>query len=124
MWFEAYIMKSGSCGSGLRWVEMGLGAMFVLIGFAVFLGVVYDIFTSRSISLGIGSFIGNIFGWIILVFIFVWMCRWIFFGGDRYMWHHRRGRSIGIARMRYARGEISKREFEQIVKDLQDHPGN
>ena len=122
MWFEAYIMKSDSCGSGLRWIEMGLGAMFVLIGSAVFLGVVYDIFTSRSISLGIGSFIGNIFGWIILVFIFVWVCRWIF-GSSKYAWHPHRGSSISIARIRYAGGEISKREFEQIVKDLENHPG-
>lgn len=117
-------MKSDSCGSGLRWVEVELGAMFVLIGSAVFLGVIYSIFTGRAISLGLGNLIGDLFGLVILAFVFFWMCRWIFFGGDRYMWHHRRGRSIGIARMRYARGEISKREFEQIVKDLQDHPGN
>ncbi len=114
-------MRSDNCWSGLGWVEIGIGAMFILIGLAVFIGVLYSVFTGRAISLGLGNMAGDLFGLIILVFVFFWMSRWILFGGDRHMWHHRGGRSIDIARMRYARGEISRKEFEQIIKDLQDH---
>jgi len=112
-----------------RWLYLGLAVMFVLIGVAIFLVVLFpSAFGYHPASpLGIGPF--GLFGGFFLIFIVVWIALWIVRIG---MWSTRpRGYGRGggrygafaIARERYARGEITREQYDQIMQDLQRRPG-
>jgi len=67
------------------------------------------------------------FFWIIAIFWFVkflfWPWRW---GMGRRYWGYSRGYGYGdnayyIIRERYARGEITKDQYDQMMRDLQQH---
>ena len=62
-------------------------------------------------------------------FAFFWIVRWLFFpwrwgyggwGYRRRYWHYG-DEAYNILRERYARGEITKEQFEQMARDLQQH---
>ena len=70
-----------------------------------------------------GLFFG--FFWIFSIF---WFVRWLFFpwrwGYSRRYWGWGGGygdRAYYILRERYARGEITKDQYDQMVRDLQQH---
>src|SRR5713101_429052 len=92
-----------------------LGALSLLIGISRPTGVGYYPF----------RFFG--FGWIgaIFAFLFIfWIGRWIFWGWG---WHSSRrywgyqDQSYYIIRERYARGEITKDQYDQMMRDLHQH---
>lgn len=65
-------------------------------------------------------------------FAFFWIVRWLFFpwrwgyggwGYGRRYWRYGDG-AYNILRERYARGEITKEQFEQMMSDLQQHNTN
>jgi putative membrane protein len=63
------------------------------------------------------------FGWlggIFLIFIVIWVARWLFWSRRGYYsyQHRQRDDSASIVRERYAKGEITKEQFEQIMRDL------
>jgi putative membrane protein len=62
------------------------------------------------------------FGWlggIFLLFIVFWVARWFFWPwrGGWYRYEHRSAESI--LKERYAKGEITKEQFEQMMRDLE-----
>lgn len=62
------------------------------------------------------------FGWIFGFLILFWVLRWLFWP---WAWGHRRRYGgyfdeYRILRVRYARGEITKEQFEQMTRDLQE----
>jgi uncharacterized membrane protein len=62
------------------------------------------------------------FGWIFGFLILFLLLRWIFWPWG---WGHRRGYrgyrdEYHILRVRYARGEITKEQFDQMTRDLQE----
>jgi uncharacterized membrane protein len=78
------------------------GAVFMM-GFVPFAGVI--------------GILGAIF-WVLLI---VWFFRLVFgFGGRRGFWY-REQKAEWIAKERYARGDISKREFEEIMRKLHEY---
>ncbi|MGC8537425.1 MAG: SHOCT domain-containing protein [Candidatus Micrarchaeia archaeon] len=88
-------------------VVFALGAFFhgavFMMGFAPFVGA-------------IGIF--WVLFWIMLLVLFF---RWMFgLGGNRRAWY-REERAEWIAKERYAKGEISKKEFEEIMKKLHEY---
>jgi uncharacterized membrane protein len=111
---------------GLRWIFVGIGVGIVVLG-ALFLALSYDP-VAFGLRAGWGfPYGGGFFG----VFLILWgslmLVRVAF-------WASRRGRGGGPAgrrfdpaileaRRRYARGEITREQFEQIVSDLRRHPG-
>jgi len=72
---------------------------------------------------GFGFFPFGFFGffWIFAVF---WFIRWAFWPwrgyGPRRYWRYS-DQAYYILRERYARGEITKEQFDQMTRDLQQH---
>lgn len=63
------------------------------------------------------------FGWlggIFLVLLIFWIARWVFWPWGRgwYRYEHRSAESI--LKERYAKGEITKEQFQQMMRDLQN----
>jgi putative membrane protein len=116
-----------------RWLLIGLAVMFVLIGVALFLVILFPAtFGYHPGTPGFGPF--GLFGGFLLIFLFLfiifWIVRIVFWStrtrgaGYRqgYGGGHRYG-AFAIARERYARGEITREQYEQIMQDLQRRPG-
>ncbi len=110
---------------------MGFFVMLVLIGVAVVLAVL-----TRTTPVGNALFPFG-FGWvwgILGFFFFLWIFSWIFspwgwgrswwrWGGPyRYYqpWGHED--AVEILRARYARGEITKEQFDSMMQDLRRQP--
>jgi len=56
--------------------------------------------------------------WILILFLVFWAIKKLTRNRDSGSDAIEKGDALGIARERYARGEISREEFEQIKKDL------
>lgn len=68
---------------------------------------------------GGGSWIMAIIGiifWVVIIIGIVYLIRWLLMGGHQRWESHNSG--IDILKQRYAKGEISKEEFEEKMKDL------
>jgi uncharacterized membrane protein len=111
----------------MQWLWIGLAIMFVLIGASVFVSVVFlNGSTALSNPGTIWGFIGPAIGFFFLIFfIFGWA--WV--PHNRGYWRRRyRGYygsndddAIQVLRQRYARGEITKEQLEQMTRDLEQH---
>ena len=72
---------------------------------------------------GIGGFLGMILVWGLLIAGSVWLIRALFSGGyDKPMRGlDRENQALDILNKRYARGELSREEYELMKKDLTDN---
>jgi putative membrane protein len=65
------------------------------------------------------------FGWIggiLLIFIVFWVARWFLWpwrGGGYYSYRYPQRDAESIVKERYAKGEITKEQFEQMMRDLE-----
>jgi putative membrane protein len=65
------------------------------------------------------------FGWLVgifLIFIVFWVARWFFWpwrGGGYYSYRSEHGNAESILKERYAKGEITREQFEQMMCDLE-----
>lgn len=121
-----------------RWLFGGLAALLVLIGLAILLDVVVSLWRNQSPS---GSpvsvpweWVFGLVGILIALWIMIWVVRFVvwglwggpFYGRYRrryYRDHHPRGTfapdpAVEIARERYARGEITQEQLDQILERL------
>jgi putative membrane protein len=94
-------------------------ALLVLVGAAVVLAVYF-----RASNPGPWPFYPFGFGWIwtIFAFFFVfWVLRWVFWPLKPYPYRYWRDKedAVSILRARYAGGEITKEQFEQMRRDLE-----
>lgn len=118
-------MHDGEWQRGRTWAYIGLGVMFVLIGAGIFFSVLNgNTVTSMPIYYPGQFWMPFFWVWpLVGVFFVVWVIGWAFSWpwrsrGSRY------GRRWGdpahqILRERYARGEITKDQFDQMMRDLE-----
>ena len=105
-----------------RLVVWGLVGLFVLVGISIALSWLF--FSVRPVGTFYPFFPFGWFGGLFLFFlILVWVARWIFWPW-RYAWGphgHRPDAAFQILRERYARGEITKEQYDQMARDLPQH---
>ena len=115
---------SESQWAGRRWIGLGLFVMFVLIGVAVVVGALFRPYAGVGPMMMSMPFFG--FGWGILgllffLFFFGWIFRFLMWGrpfGYHHGWGWDRYDAADILRMRYARGEITKDQFDSMMRDI------
>lgn len=118
----------------IPWLMIGLTVMLVLIGIAVLVVLLFPAtFGYHPSASGYGPF--GLLGGFFLFFLFIlivlavvrivlWSSRARGLGyGQGYGGGGRRYGAFAIARERYARGEITREQFDQIMQDLQRRPG-
>jgi putative membrane protein len=106
-----------------RFVTLGVLGLIILVGVSIVISLYLGPRPSGSFyhpffPLGFG-WLGGIF----LVFIILGVLRWAFWpwkGGYRSYWQ--RDDAHDILRQRYAKGEITKEQFDQMMRDI-EHKG-
>jgi putative membrane protein len=108
------------------WVVLGLLAAFVvgslaLWGFSLATGHAPFFFSAPY-----PYFFFFPFGFLFFLFFVFFIVRLIFWGGwwgwrGRYRGYYHWGDAKEVLRQRYARGEITKEQFEQMNRDLDEH---
>ncbi len=119
---------------GMRWLWIGLSGMFILIGLAAVLDVL--LYGARTFSPGgnTTSYFWNWAPWNLLwnligLFIFLWVLFFLFRVFVRpWRWHRNwdfweRDSAEEILRQRYARGEITKDQFDKMMDDIHRNRG-
>ncbi len=105
----------------LLWI---LGAVFFGV-FLILLGVAFvtGLFVGRVGFFGFSPFYFP-FGWLFGLFFVFLLFRFLFWPwgwGWGYRRHWDYDRAFAILRERYARGELSKEQFEAMLRDLEQH---
>jgi uncharacterized membrane protein len=103
-----------------RWPGIGIAIMFMFIGIAIFIGLIFSIVNgSFDMSFRTGS-IWQLVG----LFFLIWFISWIFFRPWRYShrhWRWEREDAIEILKRRYAKGEITEAQFRKMMAELRKH---
>jgi len=121
--------------SGVRWLPIVIGVVLAAVAALILLALVYPTafgVAAPSSPYRFGVFGGLLFFFFILVIVF-FIVRVAFWSsrvsryGRRYRQYPPGGygpnRPAMVARMRYARGEITREQYEQILQDLGRRPG-
>ena len=107
-----------------RYVAWGLLGLIILVGASIATSIVFFAYRSAGPYYPIFPFFPfhfGFFGIIILILIIFWISRWWLWSrsGSRhvsYLEHN--DEADDILRKRYAKGEITKEQFEQMMRDL------
>ena len=108
-------MPSDQSGRRPTWFRL-VGTLLMLpIGIIVALVLIY------FATVG-GVYVpGEFFLILLIVFLCLFVARMLFWGTRRRYWRQYRGEQdpVRILRVRYARGEITREQFDQMVQDLE-----
>lgn len=110
-----------------RYVAWGLVGLIILVGVSIAASLIF--FASRSSGsiyppFPFFPFHLGLLGAIFLIFIIFVVARLLFWPWRRYnpnSYPQDRSDAREILRERYAKGEITKEQFEQMIQDLKEH---
>jgi len=118
-------MSARAWASPRRFFGWAFVALTVLIGISIAASLILYAFRGPGSGTGFFPFFPFGFGWVFvfLFFLFFWGFRWWGGGGwyGRHSWHYPGDGAREILRERYARGEIGKDQFDQMMRDLGPH---
>jgi putative membrane protein len=115
-----------STGIG-RYVAWGLVGLIILVGVSIATSLIFFAFRSSGSFYPLFSFFPfhfGLFGGIFLIFIIFLVARLLFWPRTKYYLNSNSQHRIDareILRERYAKGEITKEQFEQMMRDLKEH---
>jgi putative membrane protein len=103
-----------------RIVSLGILGLIAMIG----ISIVLSLYFSTRHGAFYYPFFPFHFGWlggILLLLIIIWVARWLFWPwrARYYPYRHQDEDAESILKVRYARGEIAKEQFEQMMRDLE-----
>jgi putative membrane protein len=109
-----------------RYVSWGLLGLIILVGASIATSIIFFAPRSPGTFYPVFPFFPfhfGILGVIFLIFIIFWIARWWLFWPWRERYHtgYREDDAHEILRERYAKGEITKEQFEQMIRDLREH---
>ena len=112
----------------------GVVALIAILAILIVSGLAFGAARAASAPAAVGypyygffpfGFVFFPFGFIFFFFIVFFVFRFLFWGWGgwgRYRWYgYYRGEPAEIVKERYARGEITKEQFEQMMRDLEQH---
>jgi putative membrane protein len=117
-------METSSLG---RYVEWSLLGLIILVGALIATSIVFLVYRSPVSYYQIFPFFPFHFGFlgiILLILIIFWIARWWFWsgiGGRRVYYSENSGEVDAILRKRYAKGEITREQFERMKWELKQH---
>ena len=128
---------SGPTPNRIRWFPIIIGIVFAGVAAVILLLLIFPAafgVASPSYSYRYGPFGGVLFLFFILIVAF-FIVRVAFWSTRASLYGRRSGRNyanggygpnrpVMVARMRYARGEISREQYDQIIQDLGRRPGS
>ena len=109
-----------------RFIGWGIAALLLLIGIAIVVGVVVRAIVGPATGFGVFPFFFFFpFGFFIFIFFLFFVFRGLFWGWGWWGWrgypmygHYQNG-AAEILRRRYASGEITKDQFDQMMRDIE-----
>jgi putative membrane protein len=107
-------------------ITWGIIALVAIVGVSIALSAIFFFLRVPGVYYPFPFFPFR-FGWIFglfWIFIIFWAIRWLFWpwrwGYGRRYWRYG-DESYYILRERYAKGEITKEQFDQMMRDLEQH---
>lgn len=106
-------LDDGPSDRGRTWWRVG--GLFLMLPIGIILVIVLIIFFGRGYY-----YPGGLLIFLLIVFIVLFIIRVLFMRSRRRYWgqRHEHNGPIRIVRERYARGEITKEQYDQIMQDL------
>jgi putative membrane protein len=111
-----------------RFIGWGIAGLLLLIGVALVIGVVARVIVGPGAGFGFFPFFFFPFGFFLFIFFLFFLFRGLFWGWGGWGWrgYPMYGRygygyhdgAAEILRRRYASGEITKDQFDQMMRDL------
>jgi uncharacterized membrane protein len=125
-----------------HWIRVGIAVMLILIGISIFLAVAVPLYRGQvpawSFNGAPWDWVFGLIGVVIAIWVVVWVVRLAVFGlwgpayyrayGRASYRHYRRWGPYGVdpaaevARERFARGEITAEQLEEILRHLDPGP--
>lgn len=102
-----------------RIAKWGLIGIIGLIGISIAVSIIF--FSARPASNYYYPFFFPFhfwFGGIFLIFLVFFAARWLFWPWRQNHYWHQDGNAVSILKERYAKGDITKEQFDQMMQDL------
>lgn len=103
-----------------RLISWGIVGLVLLVGVSIVASMIFFIPNSSGAAYAYLPFHFPWLGGIFLIFVVFWAARWSFWPWRGAHWHHRDG-AVFILKERYAKGEITKEQFEHMMQQLKQY---